>query len=93
MGQRLRSLWQTVRAGVRVASPPQSPKVRQERPYRPWIGNVRAGVCRHVGEIPQVAQDPEVLPDDLKPSLRCSQCGTLGEVEVRLGWSGGGESL
>lgn len=27
---------------------------------------------------------PEALPVDLKPPLRCSQCGTLGEVEVRL---------
>ena len=50
-------------------------------------------VCRHVGEIPQANLDPDVLPVDLKPSLRCSQCGTLGEVEVRLGWSGGAAAL
>ena len=50
-------------------------------------------VCRHVGEIPQADLDPDVLPVDLKPSLRCSQCGTVGEVEVRLGWSGGATAL
>ena len=50
-------------------------------------------VCRHVGQIPQADLDPDVLPVHLKPSLRCSHCGTLGEVEVRLGWSGGGEAL
>ena len=49
-------------------------------------------VCGHVGEIPQadlVRRFGDVLPVDLKPSLRCSQCGTVAEVEVRLGWSGG----
>ena len=49
----------------------------------------RCRVCGHVGEILQSRLDPEVLPADLKPSLRCSQCGTRGEVEVRLGLSGG----
>ena len=50
-------------------------------------------ICRHVGEKPQANLDPDVLPVHLKPARRCSQCGTLGEVEVRLGWSGGGEAL
>ena len=50
-------------------------------------------ICRHVGEIPKANLDPDVLPVALKQSLRCSQCGTLGEVEVRLGWSGGATAL
>ena len=50
-------------------------------------------VCRHVGEIPQAKLDPDVLPVALKPLLRCSQCGAVGEVEVRLGWSGGPDAL
>ena len=49
-------------------------------------------VCR-VGEISQADLDPDILPVALMPSLHCSQCGTLGEVEVRLGWSGGAAAL
>ena len=41
----------------------------------------------------QANLDPDVLPVDLKPSLWCSQYGTLGEVEVRLGWAGGATAM
>jgi hypothetical protein len=57
--------------------------------------HVQCRLCGHASSIPQaelVARFGPFLPADLKPALRCMNCGVRGDVEIRLGWAGASPS-
>ena len=55
------------------------------------IVHAQCRLCGYVGPIPRedlAVRYGDFLAADLKPALRCMNCGARGEVEVRLGWAG-----